>query len=118
MYTTSATSVSSPGESDLEDRVRRPRREDKRECVWTLRGLRPGRTTFYLWEWTAGWGRRAEGVEGRSRDGEGVRVPNFYRLTKIYISFVCTLGGKGGMGRGEVEREREIKRERERGKRE
>jgi len=26
------------------------------------------------------------------------------------------LGGKGGMGRGEVEREREIKRERERGR--
>ena len=53
------------------------------------------------------WGAACRGVEGQSRDGEGVRVQNFYRLTKIYISFVCTLGEKGEWGGREVERERE-----------
>jgi len=68
----------------------------------------------FTWgEWTAVVGAACRGVEGQSRDGEGVRVQNFYWLTKIYISFVCTLGGKGGMGRG---RWRERERLRERGR--
>jgi hypothetical protein len=64
--------------------------------VWTLRGLRPGRTTFYSWgEDVLGGGR--EGVVCVRRGaGEGVKVQNFYGLTKCYISFVCTLGGNGG----------------------
>ncbi len=48
LYTTSVTSVSSPGESDLGGCGQRLVCEDRRVRVLALRGLRPGRTDFLI----------------------------------------------------------------------